>query len=857
MRNLYTLIVIVAFANLSFSQAYLKDYLNHKISNSNGELIPVIIKMKNQFDVNLLKQDLMNKKAVLSSRRTALVQQLYRSNSRVSDFDILLNNLKEKYPQQIKNIKKFWVVNAVSCSISMGLLDTVLQDVNVEYIQYDFPVVGEKVTEVSGPIRRPTSASEAELGLVAINARPLWALGYTGRNRIAMNIDTGVDTAHPSLGQRFLGNYLPSSQCWFPYEHPFPYDVDRSAFHGTHTMGTMVGLDRATSDTIGLAFNAFWIASDPIVTRAEDIRPMSDYFLAFQWALNPDGDINTSSDIPDVINNSWGVVYDRWPDCDPIEYDFIEALEAADCAVIFSAGNEGPDDETTGMPASITKDSLNIFSVGALDAADAEYKIASFSSRGPSKCDLSTPEGIKPEVSAPGVNVRSASGNGDYKVLSGTSMAGPHVAGAVLLLREAFPNVTSNEIKNALYQSAIDLGDAGEDNTYGRGLIDVYAAYQYLSESYTPTPPITKQYDLAIDTVEGLKKVTCQKQNHYNVIVKNKGEEAISDFIFRFILGKDTLEERNINVTLQANESYSIPLDVNCTDTLSQFVFQVEKAGIEEFNIYNNYRSFLLTRLFSNTIPFYENFEKLDKDLYQSNFWRVNPDGGKTWSVDSTEGIDDSYRSLKMSFAYYTPNASQLDFLMSAAFDIPSDGNTYLYFKHAYTQYLKSKTDSLFILVSPNCINNSGDTIFKKGGEELKTRSSNLMGNFVPTLAEEWQQNAINLTSYAGQTIYLKFIAKNAGSNNLYIDELRVENGADLSANSIKAKLLELFPNPTMGILKVKNLSNEEFQIFDITGKQQKYRLIQDGIIDVSKLEHGIYFIRSNSGLMGKFIIQK
>jgi hypothetical protein len=106
--------------------------------------------------------------------------------------------------------------------------------------------------------------------------------------------------------------------------------------------------------------------------------------------------------------------------------------------------------------------------------------IANFSSRGPSGCDHST---IKPEVSAPGVAIRSSYLDGGYAVLSGTSMSAPHVAGAVALLRQYNPSATPGEIKLALMNSAADCGQPGEDNEYGWGVINVGLALQFMPGS--------------------------------------------------------------------------------------------------------------------------------------------------------------------------------------------------------------------------------------------------------------------------------------------------------------------------------------------------------------------------------------
>ncbi|MDD5089250.1 MAG: carboxypeptidase regulatory-like domain-containing protein, partial [bacterium] len=104
----------------------------------------------------------------------------------------------------------------------------------------------------------------------------------------------------------------------------------------------------------------------------------------------------------------------------------------------------------------------------------------SFSSLGPTPCTPYEPNNIKPEISAPGVDVYSAEPGGGYQNLSGTSMAGPHVAGVVALMREACPDCDPQTIKEAIIATAIRDGyvtaPATENNTFGNGFIDAYAA---------------------------------------------------------------------------------------------------------------------------------------------------------------------------------------------------------------------------------------------------------------------------------------------------------------------------------------------------------------------------------------------
>ncbi len=202
----------------------------------------------------------------------------------------------------------------------------------------------------------------------------------------------------------------------------------------------------------------------------------------YQWFADPDNDPTTIDDVPDVIQNSWGVFSGLgYPDCFEDWNEAIIACETAGTVVTFSAGNEGPSASSHRSPANIAIDTVTFFSVGAVNAnsfPNAPYPIVGFSSRGPSDCDGVT---IKPEVLAPGENVYSCIPGGSYTEMSGTSMAGPHVAGVVALMREANPNADVREIKSVLMQTAIDYDAPGEDNNAGHGFIDAYEAVLLIS----------------------------------------------------------------------------------------------------------------------------------------------------------------------------------------------------------------------------------------------------------------------------------------------------------------------------------------------------------------------------------------
>ncbi len=133
----------------------------------------------------------------------------------------------------------------------------------------------------------------------------------------------------------------------------------------------------------------------------------------------------------------------------------------------FAAGNDGWDSATMKAPASYPA----TFSVGTVTADDT---IANFSSRIPSTWFGSNL--VKPEVSAPGVKVRSSMPGGAYGEIDGTSMAAPHVTGAVALMLQANPGLTVAQLESVIKQTAKPLGSTTPNNDYGWGRIDAYAA---------------------------------------------------------------------------------------------------------------------------------------------------------------------------------------------------------------------------------------------------------------------------------------------------------------------------------------------------------------------------------------------
>jgi hypothetical protein len=465
MRNFAMVIMVFVFFGSAFSGTVDSD-LQARLDNARpGQMFETLIFMKDQLDLGQLKSDYEFITSTRAERHRRVITDLQRIATE-SQPGLISYLSRQRTAGSVGEFRGFWISNMIAAELTAEEIYAVAGREEVDGIFSDFKgdlIEPVKVEKADLPV-----INSVEVGVQAINADSMWALGFTGQGRLVCNIDTGVDGTHPALNHLWRGNNgYPAEESWYDSADPsnnFPHDGQG---HGTHTMGTICGRSSTGIDTVGVAIDAQWIAA-----RAVDVSG-GNIAASFQWAADPDGDPNTVDDVPDAISNSWGSI----GDCPPNYYTLIDNCEAAGAAVIFAAGNEGPGAQTLRIPANRITTPYNCFSVGAVNGANSYFPIASFSSRGPSQCDGQT---IKPEVVAPGLNVRSCVPGNIYSYMSGTSMACPHVAGAVALLRQVNPNATVDTIKWALMESALDLGSGGEDNTYGWGMIDIPAAMQLL-----------------------------------------------------------------------------------------------------------------------------------------------------------------------------------------------------------------------------------------------------------------------------------------------------------------------------------------------------------------------------------------
>jgi len=361
------------------------------------------------------------------------------------------------------------------------------------------PVVKLKLPKTNGTLSR-SPAFVPEQNLFRIGATKVWDLYHTkGEGIIVAGQDTGVQWNHPALIHQYRGATKATVSHDYNWHDAIHGPLTASAAvsscgydtktpcddfgHGTHTIGTIVG-DDGKGNQIGVAPKAQWMACK---NMDNGYGSPASYIECFEFFLAPypisgnamkDGD---PAKAPHIINNSWGCAKEEGCSGDEI-LPSLNAMKQAGILVVASAGNDGPGCSTINTPPAWH--SGMTLSVGAFN--HRTDTIAYFSSRGPSAID----GGIGPNISAPGVNIRSSVPGNRYESAqwSGTSMAGPHVVGAAALLWSYNKNLighideTISILEKSAEPKATTENCGGEpgthipNNTYGSGLLNVFQA---------------------------------------------------------------------------------------------------------------------------------------------------------------------------------------------------------------------------------------------------------------------------------------------------------------------------------------------------------------------------------------------
>lgn len=466
-----------------------------------------------------LNMDLLEKFEEANTVECIIVMQdqldMYgRTNGLTKDekANLVYNRLKEHASKSQRSIVKYLsdndiefqayhIFNGLKATLTLDQAIALTDMSEVHKVVYNSPIKVASAQRADINYDR----EDATWGITQIKADTVWEMGYFGEGVIIAGQDTGYDYLNPAILTKYRGyseDTIVHDYHWHDAIHElsplnndtindpllnpcgldvrFPCDDDR---HGSHTMGTMVG----GNDTlkIGVAPEASWIACR---SMERGWGSPATYTECFEWFLAPtdlDGNNPDPTLAPHVINNSWGCP--EIEGCNLDNFDMMETvinnLTAAGTVVVVSAGNDGNQGcSSIENPASIFE---NSFSVGASNKQDNK---AGFSSIGPVIVDGSGR--IKPDIVAPGVDVRSINNTGGFNNFNGTSMAGPHVAGTVALIINANPQLAGEVdiIKDIIRSTALVRTDSTECGDlsaldvpnfyYGHGRINALAAVE-------------------------------------------------------------------------------------------------------------------------------------------------------------------------------------------------------------------------------------------------------------------------------------------------------------------------------------------------------------------------------------------
>jgi serine protease AprX len=396
--------------------------------------------------------------------------------------------------------RSFYIVNAILVKGTREIAEALAARPDVARVEGNSHVHIDRrqpVFAVEAPSRHGIRET-IEPGINYTHAPQVWELGFSGQGIVVGSADTGVRWTHNALKPHYRGwngTTADHDYNWHDAIHdsmdelcgndsPFPCDGNG---HGSHTTGIAVGDDGA-GNQIGMAPGAKWIACRMLneVGHGTDANIMEcmEFFLA-PYPVGGDPSQGDPTKAPDITNNSWGCSPSPSDDCRNAALQAaVEAQRAAGIMMVTIAGNEGSGCSSLRYPGVYEA----AYTVGALLTGTDE--ITCFSSRGPG-------DGIKPDITAPGASNRSAWNTSDdaYVFSTGTSMAAPHVAGAMALLWSAHPEL-QNEINpsravlnnTAVHIASTQCGEAGPpNNVYGWGRVDILAAVTGITPTPTPT----------------------------------------------------------------------------------------------------------------------------------------------------------------------------------------------------------------------------------------------------------------------------------------------------------------------------------------------------------------------------------
>ncbi|GAA0492954.1 bacillopeptidase F [Salinibacillus aidingensis] len=755
------------------AEAKVSDRLHKQFSDQ--KQVTYLVKFKEKTDTKQVAQD-ARKKAQSNNlsatkaeftQRSAVISAL-KATAQQSQQNVKAYLQKELEKGSAKEVHSYHIVNGMAVTSTKEVAEKIASFEEVEKLLPN--ETRQLLTPVDTKVKNnpESELTNVEWNVERVGAPEVWEDGIDGTGSVVANIDTGVQWDHPALQNNYRGYDADTGEAshdynWFDATagESEPYD-DQG--HGTHVMGTMVGNEPDGSNQVGVAPGAKFIAVKAFTAAG---GTDADLLEAAEWIMAPtDSEGNARADLaPDVVNNSWG----GGPGLDEWYRDVVTNWRAAGIFPTFSAGNTSL--TNPGGPGSVATPANypESFAVGATDSSD---NLAGFSLRGPSPYDE-----IKPEISAPGVNIRSSvPGDGYDGTYSGTSMASPAVSGAVALLRQVDSSITVDELEEVLINSAIPMTDdeysESPNNGYGHGLLNAYDAVALLDNGLgTIKGTVTKHGE---DNVAPTIEHTAPEETYegMDLPLNIHVEDDIS-------IASVLLEYQNANgewVSVEAGRTSgdyksadytaAIPGDQINGDSLT-YKWTVEDFG-ENTTESDTYTVDVLPGI---SLGYSEDFEGT-----QPAGWSVFGENS-SWEWGTPESGPGNAASGEN--VYATNLAGDYDSDMNATLMMPPidlpEGEAYLQFNqwHDLEQY-SSGTAYDF------------GHVFISTDQEEWTQILQVTGT-----TSDWEEAEVDLSEYSGQRVYIGFNVTTDGSvtrEGWYIDDVALSDTSNGNQASLHKK---------------------------------------------------------------------
>ncbi|WP_408894886.1 S8 family serine peptidase [Paenibacillus taichungensis] len=767
--------------------------VNAKLSKEfeSNDYVTYLVKMKEQVDTASVSKlalekatiDKQTASATKLSVRSTVVSTLRETASR-SQYTLESFLEKELDLGKVKEYKSYFIVNALAVTSTKEVMEQIalLPEVdkilpNEQRYMQKTEISSESATAAPATESAKSPAKEAdkkesaaandkslqtenvEWNIDSINAPAVWDRGIDGTGIVVANLDSGVDYTHPALRSKWRGldasgNVVDPELSWYdPHSHAsLPADGDG---HGTHTMGTMVGSEANGTNKIGVAPGAKWIAVRIFNPSTTDAIILD----GGQWLIAPvDAEGNLHPELaPDVVNNSWGggAGLDEW------FRPMVQAWRDAQIFPEFSAGNVTL--TNPGGPGSVANPA-NYPESFATGATDINGNLASFSLLGPSPY-----EEIKPEVSAPGVNIRSSVPGGVYEGgWNGTSMAGPHTTALAALLLQANHSLTVDQLEQIIMDTATPRTDSryptSPNNGYGHGIINALDAVGSVLEGIGTVSGrvVTAGDDLEAPVLEHTPVNSAFTGLDIPLTARVTDNVGVTT-VEAFAKTKGTSQY----VYLPMNRVAGDAKDGTYTATIPAFL--IESQGLEYYirvNDYGNngFESEVYKVAVSNGVqPGYL------QDFEEDNLGFTSGGVGNTWAWGApTSGPGSAYSGDKVIATNLTGTyaANSNAYLLAPPIDLTqSSEGALLSFKHWYD--LESNIDFGKVYIATE----DSDFVFE---EALSFTGA----------GGGWKTQYIDLRDYAGQQVFIKF---NLTSDNSvqkagwYIDDFSVQAPDDIA----------------------------------------------------------------------------